>query len=86
MEPPPPRTLSDIDGLSEVCSVIDNLLISMSRIPSLGIIEDELEEEDAEPAMAPTIIMKKMALTMPQMSRPHNTASTHLKKLFVFIS
>ena len=60
--------------------------MSISRTPSLGITAPEPpENEAAEAIIEPSIIKNMKNFTMPQMNRPHSTASTHLTNSFVFI-
>ena len=84
-----PRELSEVresEGmLSELCSAITRLAMSITRTPSLGRTGAELLTDEAEVAKEPIIIKKKIAFTMPHTNRPHSTASTHLTNSLVFI-
>lgn len=72
--------------LSFVCSVTASLDMSISSTPSLGSGVDELpDRDDADTIIEPSIMKNMKNFTMPQMNRPHSTASTSLKKSFVFI-
>ena len=79
--------LRDSEGIdSDVCSTMASVDISMRRTPSFGrTVEDPLPDDAAEAAIEPNIIMKNIALTIPQTNRPQMTANTHLMNSLVFI-